>query len=103
MGTLILQNGYSIRTWYKAPRSSVVLAIDEAYALPAGSIWFIEWTPDENEQEESVTIGDPKEDVLKIYRAFEVALAKAYPNRYCPSRDEQYTVQVVDNEVVYVG
>lgn len=102
MGTLILQNGYSIRAWYKVPRSDMQLAFDEANALPAGSSWFIEWTPDKNEQEKSVTVGD-KVQVERDYHNFEIALAKAWPNRYCPSRDEQYTVRVVDDEIVYVG
>lgn len=102
MGTLILQNGYSIRTWYKVPRSDIHLAFDEANILPAGSNWYIEWTPNENEQEESITIGD-KAQVLEDYLRFSLALAEAYPNRYCPSRNTQYTVRVVDNKVVYVG
>ncbi len=102
MGTLILQNGYSIRRWFNVPRSDTVLAFDEAYLLPSNSTWVIEWTPDKDDKEEAVVIGD-KEKTLKEYKAFELALAKAYPNRYCPSRDEQYTVRIVDNEIMYVG
>lgn len=102
MGTLVLHNGYSVRRWFNVPRSEIHLAFDEANFLPANDAYYVEWTPNESEQEEAVVVGN-KQEILDAYKELEIALARLWPNRYCPSRDEQYTVQVMDDKVVYVG
>lgn len=100
MGTLTLHNGYSMRRWLNTPRSNMNLAFDEVNRFMQNNTYYIEWEPDDDEKEEGVVVGN-KNEVLETYKSLEIALAKAWPQRYSPSRDEMYSLDVVNDEVVY--
>lgn len=95
MGTLVLQNSYSIRRWFGVPFDNILTIIRESdiHSLDGS---YAEWIPSENEIEKGTVIGD-KPEVLKAYNDLVVALAYVYPERYC--KGEKYTLEVVNNEV----